>query len=128
MTNGGINQWFHHKWAIAFVVYLFVLLAIAAFAYLRLLPPVLYAASAGTLSHFILIGIASYLSYPALNRQTIWVWNVAFPFGPLLVSVVVLVDTVLQGVLPGCTVSVANLAASFSGILLFYRLAKAQLP
>ncbi|MDX2211920.1 MAG: VanZ family protein [Oculatellaceae cyanobacterium bins.114] len=122
------DSWFDRQWAIAFCLYLLVLLVITLAAYLDILPTQLAAIpSYDTLGHFFLMGIASYLSYLALRGRMICVWRCAMPLGPALIGAIVIVDETLQAFSPYRTVSVTDVAASFSGILLFYRLARAQL-
>lgn len=118
---------FDQPWAIAFCLYLLVLTLITVSAYLKLLPTELSAIPAyDTLGHFFLLGIASYLSHMALRGRVFYLGQLSLPLGPTLVGAIVIVDEILQGLSPNRTVSVTDVAASFSGILLFYRLARAQ--
>jgi polysaccharide biosynthesis protein VpsQ len=119
--------WFDPHWAIAFGVYLLVLTVISVSAYLGMLPTQLAAIpSYDTLGHFFLLGIASYLSHLALRGRTLNISRCTLPLGPALMVLVVIVDETLQGFSPNRSVSITDVAASFSGILLFYRLARAQ--
>ncbi|MBD2461595.1 VanZ family protein [Oscillatoria sp. FACHB-1407] len=121
------DPWFDQQWAIAFCLYLLILVVITVAAYLRILPTQLDAIPAyDTLGHFFLLGIASYLSHLALRGRTFFIGRYSLPLGPTLIGAIVIVDETLQGLSPYRTVSMTDVAASFSGILLFYRLARAQ--
>ena len=118
--------WFNPHWAIAFGVYLLVLIVISASAYLQVLPTQLAAIpSYDILGHFFLLGIASYLSHLALRGRALNIGRCTLPLGPTLIVLIVIVDETLQGLSPNRTVSITDVAASFSGILLFYRFARA---
>jgi len=127
MSNSKMSQWLDEKWAIAFSFHILVLLAIATCTACNLLPPQLTQLPASnTLSQFILIGLASYFSYLATRGRTFWVGNCAVPLGPLFISLCVLIDETLQSGLHAQPASLVNLAASLSGVTLFYRLARVQ--
>ncbi|HEY9619706.1 MAG TPA: hypothetical protein V6C78_05015 [Crinalium sp.] len=127
MTDGHVNRSGSQKWAIAFYLYLLLLLAIAIVVRLNLVPTPFAAVSAHSmLAHFILLGIASYLSYRGLQQRTVWLWQCQIPVGPLGVALLLGLYQVIQIIWFNYAAGVADLAAGLSGIVLFYRLARAN--
>jgi len=112
----------HHSgnkgWIIAFWLYFLLLVFISVSAYLKILPPEL--TNYDKLGHFILIGIAGFLSHQALGRRTIATPVVKIPLGPLLVMVFSLIDEYLQMLSPARSFSLTDLGANWIGIWVFY--------
>lgn len=112
----------HHSrnkgWIIAFWLYFLLLVFISVSAYLKILPPEV--SNYDKLGHFILLGIAGFLSHQALGRRTIATRGVKIPLGPLLVTVFSLIDEYLQMLSPARSFSLTDLAANWIGIWFFY--------
>ena len=71
-------------------------------------------------THFILYGIASYLSHRVLGRRMMALGNYPIPLGPFLFGAITIFEEMLQSILPNRTASLEDLAASLLGIVLFY--------
>ncbi|HLO51331.1 MAG TPA: VanZ family protein [Kamptonema sp.] len=72
------------------------------------------------LGHFILYGIASFLSHRAINRRMMAVFNYVIPLGPFIFTIFTAAEEILQAILPNRTASIEDFLASFSGIAIFY--------
>jgi hypothetical protein len=121
-----MNLWIHPGWAGACLVYLVVVLAIASGLHGHGVSASRLAIVAyERLGYFILPGIASYMSYLALQQRILQIWRCCVPVGPFVVSLLVLADEGWRG-LSGYSLNLVNIAASLSGIVLFYRLARAN--
>lgn len=105
-------------WAIAFWLYFLILLAIFVGAYLKVLPPQLTVYD--KLGHFILLGIASFLSHQVLGRRTVKALAFRVPIGPLLVTFFSLIDEGLQVLSSARSFSLIDLGANWIGIWVFY--------
>lgn len=105
-------------WIIAFWLYFLLLVFISVSAYLKILPPVL--TNYDKLGHFILLGIAGFLSHQALGRKTIATIGIKIPLGPLLVTIFSLIDEYLQMLSPARSFSLIDLGANWIGIWFFY--------
>ena len=112
------GQWKNKGWIIAFWLYFLLLVFISVSAYLQILPPQLTAHD--KLGHFILLGIAGFLSHQALGRRTIATRGVKIPLGPLLVTGFSLIDEYLQMLSPARSFSLSDLGANWIGIWFFY--------
>ncbi|TCS94927.1 VanZ family protein [Hazenella coriacea] len=111
----------HKPWKFAFIGYILFLLTVFALAYLKLIPVKLqYLPLFDTIGHFMLLGIASYLSHRAFNRKMISLGWVKIPLGPLLISIFIMIEEFLQSFSPYRTMSLSDIAANLSGIILFY--------
>jgi hypothetical protein len=70
--------------------------------------------------HFLLYGIASFLSHRATDRRMMALGNSPIPLGPFLFGAITIFEEMLQSILPNRTASLEDLAASLLGIVLFY--------
>jgi VanZ family protein len=107
-------------WKRAFGAYLVVIGAISGAAYLRILPrwiAVIPYFDAG--AHFILLGLASYLSHRALGGRRIG----RLPLGPLVVGAVAVTDEIVQAFVPWRTFSALDMVGNLGGVVLFGALA-----
>jgi hypothetical protein len=71
-------------------------------------------------AHFILYGIASFLSHRAIRRRMMALGNYPIPLGPFLFGAITIFEEMLQSILPHRSASLEDLAASLFGIVLFY--------
>lgn len=109
------------RWLFAFFLYLGILLLIIFLANtgnLKTFP--LAHPPYDKLGHFILYGIASFLSYRALNRQFIVVFKIPLPLGPFFFSLLTILEELMQSISPNRTASWLDLIASLTGIVSFY--------
>ena len=74
--------------------------------------------------HFILYGIASFLTHLALGGKKIIIDQIFIPLGPFLFTIVTIAEEISQIHLPNRTFSIVDLNASLIGIILFYYLAE----
>lgn len=72
------------------------------------------------LGHFILYGIASFLSHRAINRRMMAIFNYPIPLGPFIFTIFTAAEEMLQAILPHRSASIEDFIASFSGIVIFY--------
>lgn len=118
-----INQ----PWVFAFWVYLGILLSISLSAYLKIIPSeISQFPYYDTILHFLLLGIAAFLSHLAWNKRKIHVGNIALPLAPIIVVLFCVVDEVVQLFVPYRSFDVVDLIADLCGILLFTWLAERQ--
>ena len=111
-------------WNRAFWAYLLVIGAISGSAYLRILPrwlAVIPYFDAG--AHFILLGLASYLSHRALGGRRIALGSLRAPLGPLVVGTAAVIDETVQAFVPWRTFSALDMAGNLAGVVLFGALA-----
>ncbi|MGL5080559.1 MAG: hypothetical protein ACRC8A_03645 [Microcoleaceae cyanobacterium] len=80
------------------------------------------------IGHFVLYGIASFLSYRALNWQMLVIFNIVLPVGPFLFALVTIAEEMLQQILPNRTFSLVDMGASLLGIIVFYWLGNLWFP
>lgn len=120
----------HRIWTIACFLYLALLLAIVIVADLGKLPIDLLSKIPhyDTIGHFLLYGIASFLSHRATNRRAIAIFRVPIPLGPFLFASVTIAEELLQQILPNRTFSLLDLGASLLGIILFFGLGELWFP
>ncbi|MBD2388426.1 VanZ family protein [Cylindrospermum sp. FACHB-282] len=115
----------HQRWVFAFWGYLGILLTIIISAYLKMLPVKSSTIPFyDTVGHFILIGIAAFLSHLALNKQRINYLNIALPLAPIIVSLLTLTEECLQKLSPNRSFDLMDLAADLCGIIFFTWLAE----
>ena len=120
----------HRIWTIACVLYLALLLAIVIIADLGKIPVDLLSPIPhyDTIAHFLLYGIASFLSHRATNRRAIAIFRIPIPLGPFLFALVTVAEEFLQQILRHRTFSWLDLGASLLGIILFYGLGELWFP
>lgn len=112
-------------WVFAFWGYFGMLITIIVSAYLRIIPVKISTIPFyDTLGHFILLGIAAYLSHLALNKRRVDIFNIFLPLAPILVSIFTLIEEILQTLSPYRTFSISDLTADLCGIVLFAWLAE----
>lgn len=109
-------------WAIAGLVYLGILLTIMVLADFGRLPVNLLTQIPhyDLIGHFILYGIASFLTHRATDKKMIVIFDKPIPLGPFVFTLFTIFEEMLQSILPNRTCSLADLAASFIGIVVFY--------
>lgn len=74
--------------------------------------------------HFILYGIASFLSHLALGGRKIVIYRFFLPLGPFLFAIVTVAEEIMQTHFPTRTFSLLDLSSSLIGIIIFYYLAE----
>jgi VanZ family protein len=118
---------FKNFWILAFWFYLGILLVIIISAYLKVIPVKLSTIPFyDTIGHFVLIGIAAFLSHLALKKRKVNVFNFTVPLAPILVCLFTMLEEFLQILSPNRTFDVVDLTADFIGIILFTWLAEKQ--
>ncbi|BAZ50590.1 hypothetical protein NIES4103_32070 [Nostoc sp. NIES-4103] len=119
----------NRRWVFAFWVYFGILMSISVSAYLKILPTeISQFPYYDTILHFLLLGIAAYLSHLALNKRKIQLLNIYLPLAPLIVIFFCLVDEMIQYFVPYRSFDLVDLAADLGGIVLFTWLAERQGP
>ena len=115
------------KWLVAAGLYFLLLLTIILLADTGYLPVKQLSKIPyyDTIGHFILYGIASFLSHRAFNRKMLVIFNLPLPLGPLIFSGFTVIEEMLQYFLPNRTFSLIDMGASLLGIVLFYWVGKA---
>lgn len=112
-------------WAIAFWFYLGILFAISMSAYLKVIPTeVARFPYYDTILHFLLLGIAAYLSHLALNKRQIHILGTALPMAPFIVLLFCILDEVIQKFTPHRSADIVDLIADICGIIVFTWLAE----
>ena len=112
-------------WVIAFWFYLGILLTISISAYLRVIPTeISQFPHYDTVLHFLLLGIAAYLSHLALNKRQIDFFNIPLPLAPLIVFLFCILDEIIQKFVPYRSADWLDLAADLCGIIAFTFLAQ----
>lgn len=111
-------------WAIAFWFYLGILLVISLSAYMRVIPTeIAQFPHYDTVLHFLLIGIAAYLSHLAFNKRLIQILNISLPLNPIIVFGVRVLDEIVQKFTPQRSADWVDLVADLCGIIVFTFLA-----
>lgn len=109
------------NWKIAFFAYLATLVGIMLLADLGMLKTFILAHPPyDKLGHFMLYGIASFLSHRAINRRFLVIFGVSIPLGPFIFSHFTALEEILQSTLPNRSASFEDFFASMTGIILFY--------
>jgi len=109
------------NWKIAFFAYLATLVGIMLLADLGMLKTFILAHPPyDKLGHFMLYGIASFLSHRAINRHYLVIFGVSIPLGPFIFSHFTAFEEILQSILPNRSASFEDFFASMTGIILFY--------
>jgi polysaccharide biosynthesis protein VpsQ len=112
-------------WVIAFWFYLGILLTISISAYLRVIPTeIAQFPHYDTVLHFLLLGIAAYLSHLALNKRQILFFKIPLPLAPLIVFLFCIIDEIIQKFVPYRSADWVDLAADLCGIIIFTFLAQ----
>ncbi|BAZ42553.1 hypothetical protein NIES4101_85220 [Calothrix sp. NIES-4101] len=112
-------------WVTAFCFYLGILFAISMSAYLKIIPTeIARFPYYDTILHFLLLGIAAYLSHLALNKRQLHILNTALPLAPLIVFLFCIIDEIIQKYTPHRSADMIDLAADICGIILFTWLAE----
>ncbi len=120
MKVGGI-KFSNTNWVIAFAGYFAFLLLILLLADMGKLPVALTQRPPyDKVGHFILYGIASFLSHRAIDRRMMALGNYPIPLGPFLFGAFTVFEEMLPSILPHRSASLEDLAASLFGIVLFY--------
>ncbi|BAZ09185.1 hypothetical protein NIES4071_09910 [Calothrix sp. NIES-4071] len=115
----------HRFWIIAFWFYLGILLAISASAYLKVIPTEIASfPHYDTILHFLLLGIAAYLSHLALNKRQLHILGTALPRSAFIVFFFCIVDEIMQKFTPHRSADIVDLLADVCGIIVFTFLAE----
>nr|WP_281172820.1 VanZ family protein [Cylindrospermum stagnale] len=115
------------RWIFAFWVYFAILMSISLSAYLRVIPTQIpQFPYFDTVCHFILLGIAAYLSHLALDKRKIQIFNISLPLAPFLVMFFCVLDEIIQLFTPYRSFDLIDLAADLCGVILFTWLAEKQ--
>ncbi|NDJ22635.1 VanZ family protein [Nostoc sp. B(2019)] len=116
---------FNQRWVFAFWVYFGILMSISISAYLKVIPSELSQFPYyDTILHFLLLGIAAYLSHLALNKRKIQFLDISLPLAPLIVMFFCIIDETIQLFTPHRSFDLVDLAADLCGIVLFTWLAE----
>ncbi|MBW4688139.1 MAG: VanZ family protein [Komarekiella atlantica HA4396-MV6] len=116
---------FNQRWVFAFWVYFGILISISISAYLKVIPTeVAQFPYYDTILHFLLLGIAAYLSHLALNKRKIQFLNISLPLAPLILIFFCIIDETIQLFTPHRSFDLVDLAADLCGIVLFTWLAE----
>ncbi|MFH7030181.1 MAG: VanZ family protein [Heteroscytonema crispum UTEX LB 1556] len=100
----------NRPWVLAFWFYLSILMTILISAYLKILPVKSSTIPFyDTIGHFILIGIAAFISHLALNKRRIIFLSIAIPLAPLLVGFFTVSEELLQKLSPNRTFDLVDL-------------------
>ncbi|MDZ8053677.1 MAG: VanZ family protein [Aulosira sp. ZfuCHP01] len=117
----------NQPWIFAFWLYFGILMSISLSAYLKIIPTELSQfPHYDTILHFLLLGIAAFLSHLAVNKRKFQILNIAIPMAPMIVIFICVVDEIIQFFVPYRSFDLVDLAADFCGILLFTWLAERQ--
>lgn len=112
-------------WIFACCIYLGFLIVISTSASLKSFAYLLKSIPfADPVLHFLLLGIATFLSHLALNKRYVMVFGILFPQAPLIIAICCILDEILQTLSPKGTASILDLIADLAGIALFYCLAE----
>jgi VanZ family protein len=115
----------HQRWVFAFWVYLGILLSISLSAYFRIIPTeIARFPHYDTILHFLLLGIAAYLSHQALRKRKLQLFNIPIPLAPLIVFGFCIIDEIIQHFVPYRSADLTDLAADIFGIIVFTWLAE----
>ncbi len=120
-----INMKSRRFWVIAFWFYLGILFTISISAYLRVIPTEISRFPYyDTVLHFLLLGIAAYLSHLALNKRQFNIFNIQLPLAPFIVFFFCIIDEIIQKFSPHRSADWVDLTADLCGIILFTFLAQ----
>ena len=111
------SRWIDWRWAIAFMIYIGILVVISILAYRNQLPQMLTIND--KLGHFVLFGLAGFLSHRALKQRSLRAYRLAIPLGPLLVGLLVIIDEGLQSLSANRSSGMDDLWANWIGIIIF---------
>jgi polysaccharide biosynthesis protein VpsQ len=115
----------NQPWTFAFWVYLGILLSISLSAYLKIIPSELSQFPYyDTILHFLLLGIAAFLSHLAFNKPKIQIFNISLPLAPIVIMFLCVIDEIIQHFVPYRSSDLVDLIADFCGVLLFTWLAE----
>ena len=112
-----LSRWIDWRWAIAFIFYTAILVIISVLAYYNKLPRSLIVND--KLGHFVLFGLAGFLSHQALRQRSLRIYRSAIPLGPLMVGLLVILDEGLQSLSVNRSSGMDDLWANWFGILIF---------
>lgn len=117
----------NRPWMFVFWVYLAILMSISLSAYLKIIPSeIAQFPYYDTILHFLLLGIAAFISHLAFNKAKFTIGNIALPIAPMIVIVFCLIDEIIQHFVPYRSADPVDLIADFCGIVLFTWLAEKQ--
>ncbi len=115
----------NRPWVFAFWVYFGILMSISLSAYLKVIPTELAQfPHYDAILHFLLLGIAAFISHLAWNKRKIQVFNISLPLAPMIVILICVIDEIIQFFVPYRSFDLVDLTADFCGIVLFTWLAE----
>ena len=115
----------NRPWMFAFWVYLGILMSISLSAYFKIIPSELAQFPYyDTILHFLLLGIAAFLSHLAFNKPKIQIFNISLPLAPIIVVLFCLIDEIIQHFVPYRSADLMDLVADLCGVALFTWLAE----
>jgi VanZ family protein len=115
----------HQRWVFAFWVYLGILLSISLSAYLKIIPTqIAKFPHYDTILHFLLLGIAAYLSHQALKKRKFEIFNIPLPIAPFIVFIFCILDEIIQSFVPYRSADIMDFTADVVGIIVFTLLAE----
>ncbi|MBD2240997.1 VanZ family protein [Aulosira sp. FACHB-113] len=112
-------------WVFAFWVYFGILTSISLSAYLKIIPTELAQfPHYDTILHFLLLGIAAFISHLAWNKRKIQIFNISLPLAPIIVISICVIDEIIQFFVPYRSFDLVDLTAGLCGIVFFTWLAE----
>ncbi|MBE9082902.1 MULTISPECIES: VanZ family protein [unclassified Tolypothrix] len=112
-------------WVFAFWVYFGILMSISLSAYLKIIPTELAQfPHYDTILHFLLLGIAAFISHLAGNKRKIQILNISLPLAPMIVILICVIDEIIQFFVPYRSFDLFDLTADLCGIVFFTWLAE----
>ncbi|MBD2206540.1 VanZ family protein [Calothrix sp. FACHB-1219] len=115
----------NRPWMFVFWVYLTILMSISLSAYLKIIPTeIAKFPHYDTILHFLLLGIAAFVSHLAFNKAKFTIGNIALPIAPMIVILFCLIDEIIQHFVPYRLADPVDLLADLCGIVLFTWLAE----
>ncbi|MBF2062947.1 MAG: VanZ family protein [Calothrix sp. C42_A2020_038] len=115
----------HRFWVVVFCFYLGILFAISMSAYLKVIPTeISQFPYYDTILHFLLLGLAAYLSHLAFNKRQLHIFGTAIPLMPFIVFLFCIIDEIIQKFTPHRSADIIDLIADVCGIIVFTILAE----
>lgn len=124
-TFSALKMKANRPWVFAFWVYFGILTSISLSAYLKIIPTELAQfPHYDTILHFLLLGIAAFISHLAWNKRKIQIFNISLPLAPIIVISICVIDEIIQFFVPYRSFDLVDLTAGLCGIVFFTWLAE----
>ena len=107
------------NWLLIFLAYIAFIALILFHAYRGSLPLFVNLPFYDKIGHFYLLGMLAYLAHRATNRYMVEIAGIFLPPAALIVTLLVILEELLQALSPNRTFSLLDLGAGFAGILFF---------